>query len=52
MSKYIYLYIPLVLANTHCESNMENKHLQAEKGDDSIPILQLARSKSNEQNEK
>lgn len=47
-----YWYNLLVWANNHCESNMENQDLQAEKSDHRIPILQLARFKSKKQNEK
>ena len=44
------IYISLVWVSIHCESKMKSRFYKLWKGDDKIPILQLARFRSKKRN--
>ena len=52
MGKELYNYISLLWVNIHCNAKISKPGLQLWKGDDRIPILQLARFRSKKKNNK
>ena len=46
MGKELYNYISLLWVNIHCNAKISKPGLQLWKGDDRIPVLQLAKFRS------